>query len=106
MELAQAGFPEPVRNDALLVLSELVGNAVLHGRPLPDGAIRVAWQPHSHSVEIAITDGGGATRPAPRPAGPMATSGRGLGIISELADRWGVTQQDGCSTVWAVVGHE
>ncbi len=103
-ELARAGVPDGVLSDAVLVLSELVGNAMQHGRPLPDGAIRVEWSRHGDSVEIAITDGGGGTRPARRQVGPLSPSGRGLGIISELSSTWGVTQRADSSTVWALVG--
>ena len=34
---------EEARDDARLVVSELVGNAVRHARPLADGTMRVAW---------------------------------------------------------------
>ena len=35
-ELASAGISDDVRQDAVLVMSELVSNAIRHGAPLPD----------------------------------------------------------------------
>lgn len=85
----------------MLVITELVGNAVLHGRPLAGGRIRVHWRRSEHGIDVSVTDGGGATRPSPRSLDTLALSGRGLGIVSELAARWGVEQRAGESTVWA-----
>ncbi len=103
-ELRGAGLDPVVVDDAMVVVTELVGNAVLHGRPLADGAIRVEWEPHDTVVDIAITDGGGASRPVRRDADAMALSGRGLAMIGQLASRWGVDEGTESSTVWAVVG--
>lgn len=107
-ELRAAGLPEPVRADVLVVLSELLGNAVRHARPLDGGSVEVLWRVHADEVELAVVDGGAVTHPrAERP--PFASlSGRGLGIVDALAGSWGV-EGAGSSRqlVWAVVhvGH-
>ena len=51
------------RDDARLVVSELVGNAVRHARPLADGTMQVAWGQADDAVDIAVTDGGALTTP-------------------------------------------
>ena len=41
-----------------LVVSELVGNAVRHGAPLPTGGIRVGWTIGPDVIRIEVADGG------------------------------------------------
>src|SRR3954471_12616746 len=69
-------------DDAALVVSELVGNALRHARPRRDGSLKVAWVLQGHRLRIQVTDGGGPTRPELRSAAEarMAVSGRGLAI--------------------------
>lgn len=102
-DLDGRGVPHPVVDDALLVLSELLSNALRHARPLPSGRVRVRWAVTRNGVEIEVTDGGAPTSPLPRPPSPTATGGRGLGIVGELTRDWGVHQDGGRTTVWAVV---
>lgn len=98
-----AVLPEPVREDVALVASELLGNALRHASSLPDGQLAVAWGMGELGVEIAVTDGGGATTPGVLDAGPDETGGRGLSIVESVAARWGVEQHGTQTTVWAVV---
>jgi anti-sigma regulatory factor (Ser/Thr protein kinase) len=92
-------LPHNVREDALLVVSELVTNAVRHGSPevelclclLPD------------RVRIAVYDGGDALPVVPS-ANPSIDrpTGRGLLIVAATASDWGVTRSEGRTgkTVW------
>src|SRR5438045_9457662 len=57
-ELRGRGLSGLVVDDATLVLSELVGNAVRHGAPLPEGGIRVTWQVGLDVVRLEVADGG------------------------------------------------
>lgn len=98
-----AVLPEPVREDVVLVASELLGNALRHASSLPDGLLAVDWGLGELGVEIAVTDGGGATRPAVLNAEPTAIGGRGLSIVESVAARWGVERRGAQTTVWAVV---
>ena len=84
---------------ALLLLSELVTNGVLHaGTP-----VGVAAGYDGRTVAVAVTDGvpGGIT-PGPWPVSHPrgAPSGRGLRIVDALADDWGVSVHDRGKTVW------
>jgi anti-sigma regulatory factor (Ser/Thr protein kinase) len=95
--------------DAALIASELVGNAVRHAAPLPSGQLAVSWSVDSEGYQISVTDGGAAGSTAPRisasRACPQDTRGRGLRIVAELSDDWGVAAEDGATTVWARAGH-
>ncbi|MET8609079.1 MULTISPECIES: ATP-binding protein [Streptomyces] len=108
-QLRDGGVPEAVVDDAVLILSELLSNACKHGRPLDDtageGGVRAAWRvdPRGRLI-VEVTDGGGPTRPAPATPSVTAHGGRGLNIITALADDWGVRDDvRGEVTVWVVV---
>ncbi|MFE7929073.1 ATP-binding protein [Streptomyces sp. NPDC057456] len=109
-QLRTGGVSESVIDDAVLILSELLSNACKHGRPLGDalagdGDVRAAWRvdPGGRLV-VEVTDGGGPTRPAPATPSVTAHGGRGLNIITALADDWGVRDDArGEVTVWVVV---
>ena len=95
---------DPAICDATLVLSELMSNAVRHARPLPGTQLRVAWTLSDGTLELAVSDGGGPTRPrSGRPSSVCSPGGRGLGIVDHLSRRWGVRSGDQGTTVWAVL---
>jgi len=93
-----------VVDEAEIVVSELVSNAVRHARPLGDGTLRVHWKVKAGVVEVEVTDGGGDSKPRPAPRAVWAPSGRGLRIVRSLAHEWGVTEDRNGSTVWASLG--
>ena len=91
-ELAARGVPEDVVDDAVLVMSELMGNAVRHGSPLPDGGVRASWWVAGGAVHVEVCDGGPGldhSLPAAVPTG--AEGGRGLPIVELLTSTWGTT---------------
>ncbi|QGZ49972.1 ATP-binding protein [Streptomyces sp. QHH-9511] len=109
-QLSRSGMSESVVDDAVLILSELLSNACRHGRPLGraevgDGDVRAAWRiDPSGGLTVEVTDGGGPTRPVPSTPSVTARGGRGLNIISALAQDWGVRDSaSGEVTVWVVV---
>ncbi len=111
-QLRSGGVSESVIDDAVLILSELLSNACKHGRPLGDapagdGDVRAAWRVDTRGrLVVEVTDGGGPTRPAPATPSVTAHGGRGLNIITALADDWGVRDDvRGEVTVWVLV-HE
>lgn len=97
----KAGLTADQAFDAALIASELVGNAVRHGLPLPSGQITVQWTLEADGYRIAVTDGGNASRVSPQSAEPHATHGRGLMIVAALSRDWGVSQEGNATTVWA-----
>lgn len=103
-DLVARGLPSTLVDEAEIVSSELVSNAIRHARPLTDGNLRVRWKVKGEAVEIEVTDGGGATTPKPAPRVLWAPSGRGLRIVRSLAHEWGVTEDRSGVTVWAALG--
>ncbi|SDQ22164.1 ATP-binding protein [Quadrisphaera sp. DSM 44207] len=93
-------------DDAAVVVSELLGNAMRHAEPLGDGGVLLRWRVEARAVRLEVVDGGGAgCGPAPRDAADGATSGRGLRIVDALCSGWGSCTDDaGRHTVWAVLG--
>ncbi|MFJ6515920.1 ATP-binding protein [Streptomyces sp. NPDC091406] len=110
-QLRGNGVSDAVVDDAVLILSELLSNACRHGRPLGrhtdvgDGDILAAWRVDTGGgLTVEVTDGGGPTRPVPATPSVTARGGRGLNIISALAQEWGVRDDSsGEVTVWALV---
>lgn len=80
--------PDDVADTAVLLLSELMTNAVRHGR-VPAGrevAARCVLDGDVFRVEVADAS---EALPCPREAGPDDESGRGLALVELLADAWG-----------------
>lgn len=107
-DLIGRDLPACVVEDALVVVTELMGNAVRHARPLPvnavPGVIRLRWRAAPTSVRIDVTDGGGRDRPHVERPSLADLGGRGLAIVSAVATDWGVRRSRGQVTVYAVVG--
>jgi serine/threonine-protein kinase RsbW len=101
--MAKAEVSDEVRQDAMLVISELVSNAVKHAAPLQGGSVRVSCSIDDDSLRLEITDGGAVTRPNPAVATVFALGGRGLDIVRTICREWGVVQEDNSVTVWADV---
>ncbi len=92
-----------VIEDARLVLSELLANALRHARPLPGGTLRVNLTLDDASIRICVVDGGSATLPTLLHAPPMAVGGRGLAIVRTLTRDWGVKESRTGNTVFGVL---
>lgn len=101
--LVELGQPTDVIEDSRLVISELVGNAVRHARPLSDGTVLVAWNHDDTGLEIAVTDGGAPTDPHTIDAAASDLAGRGLSIVQQLSSRWWLETTRSRSTVHALV---
>ena len=89
--------------EARVVLSELVGNAVRHARPLSDGTLLIAWCLDRGKLRLSVTDGGGGSRPHTVHPSPSAISGRGMVIVDSLAQSWWVDQSRHRTTVHALL---
>lgn len=92
------GHPELAADIALLV-SELGGNAVLHGC-LRDRFFRVELTLTERAVRIDVSDPRGELLPSPRAAAEDDMFGRGLLILREVANRWGVSELAVGKSVW------
>ncbi|GAU66860.1 acetamidase regulator [Streptomyces sp. NBRC 110611] len=74
-------------------------------RGVPSASVRASWRIDAQGrLTVAVTDGGGPTRPIPATPSVTAHGGRGLAIIRSLAKDWGVRDTAaGEVTVWAVL---
>jgi anti-sigma regulatory factor (Ser/Thr protein kinase) len=98
--LDNGGSPEAIE-DARIIISELVANAVRHARPLTDGSVLVAWTLEGDGIQVSVTDGGATTRPRNVHAAPTALAGRGMAIVEALANQWWTEDTQSRSTVHA-----
>ncbi|MEU3407936.1 ATP-binding protein [Streptomyces sp. NPDC006670] len=86
-------------DDIRFCTSELAANAVLHGVPNGrDFRVRLLWE--EDLVRVEVRDSGPGLPVTGRPE-VDAVSGRGLWLVSELADEFGVVDQLVGKTVWA-----
>ena len=93
------GFESGTREDLLLVVSELVTNAVVHGvEPIVVTMVRA-----DERVRVEVTDGADRSSPQGNPRPPVdAENGRGLAVVTHLAVAWGWRATPGNGkTVWA-----
>ena len=93
--LTDDGVEASVIEVAVLLVSELVTNAVVHAR----GPICVTVHTDAHWVRIEVEDPG-HRRPVLRAATLDAVDGRGLLVVDKLATDWGTEQRATHKVVW------
>ncbi|MEU0195821.1 ATP-binding protein, partial [Streptomyces afghaniensis] len=89
---------DDIRDSAVLLVSELVTNAVRFAT----GPITVRLIRAGHGLLCEVGDTGNG-RPCLRRGGPLDDGGRGLDIVHRLTTRWGVRWTDTGKVVWAEV---
>ncbi|MFI1568058.1 ATP-binding protein [Streptomyces sp. NPDC020490] len=101
--LASWGLPQEQTDDILLIISELVTNAVEHA--LPPVALRLRRMGADGGVHIDVSDAGPAASEGARAAtGTPAEHGRGRVIIDALSAGHGTRAEAGSVHHWATVG--
>ncbi|MDV9196851.1 SpoIIE family protein phosphatase, partial [Streptomyces sp. Wh19] len=117
---AAVGFSERVADDAEVVVSELVTNAVVHAGTNVEVLARLeeATEDEVAALVVEVSDHHPARavrsdRPESGSAADAAEGtslvgpdepaeyGRGLQLVGTLAERWGITYRTGLKTVWA-----
>lgn len=89
-----------VMDEAELLVSELVTNAVVHGAPPVTVNIECD---STEGLLVAVTDGSPDT-PVPQEVGLDAEGGRGIRLVDLISDRWGVAPSRGHGkAVWFMV---
>jgi anti-sigma regulatory factor (Ser/Thr protein kinase) len=91
---------EPLAETLILLVSELVTNAVVHtGCP---AVLRLSLPPvaaESATVRLEVADRSDRA-PVPRCADDQETGGRGLALVDGLADRWGWNPEGAGKRIW------
>jgi anti-sigma regulatory factor (Ser/Thr protein kinase) len=94
--LSSAGVSDDETDVVALLVSELVTNAIRHGRPPltiraehSDGSVTVGVEDASSTVPVPVED-----------TSWDASGGRGLHLVEALADGWGVIRNGNGKRVW------
>ncbi|MDJ0342448.1 ATP-binding protein [Streptomyces sp. H10-C2] len=95
------GADEPLAETLILLISELVTNAVVHtGCP---AVLRMLFPDSSDlTVRVEVADSSDCP-PTPRHAHRDETGGRGLELVDGLADRWGWQPEGAGKRIWCEV---
>ncbi|MEU6989490.1 ATP-binding SpoIIE family protein phosphatase [Streptomyces sp. NPDC046465] len=104
---AAAGFTDRLADDSVLLVSELVTNAVVHAGTAVELLCRLDDAPPGESagalvIEVSDHHPSRAVRSEQtRPASGTPEYGRGLYLVATLSESWGITYRPGTKTVWA-----
>ncbi|MFJ3305336.1 SpoIIE family protein phosphatase [Streptomyces sp. NPDC086549] len=81
----------------LLVVSELVTNALVH----TDGQVRLDLTLVNHRLRLAVADASPRSPVKPTSIGWEATGGRGILLVEAMSVAWGTLPMSGGKLVWA-----
>jgi anti-sigma regulatory factor (Ser/Thr protein kinase) len=82
----------------ILLVSEVVSNAVRHSKGDPDAPIELSAAFGERAIRVVVTDAGDGFEPRPRD--PARThDGYGLYLLEKVSSRWGV-ESKGDTKVW------
>ncbi|WEO93794.1 SpoIIE family protein phosphatase [Streptomyces sp. FXJ1.172] len=91
------GVSPGTMDTALLVVSELVTNALVH----TDGQVRLDLSLINHRLRLAVTDSSPRSPVKPTSIGWEATGGRGILLVEAVSVAWGTVPVSGGKQVWA-----
>lgn len=93
--LGRWGHDDNVLDDAAMVVTELVTNALVHAR----SATTVAVSSRPGTVRIEVADAS-PVAPVPRERHATTASGRGIALVAAIAERWGAEPAPDGKVVW------
>ena len=100
--LQEAGVTDGPLDTVILLVSELVTNAVAHARP----PVILRVDVDAERTRVEVTDGARQDLPIVRNPPPTATGGRGVMFVDRLATRWGTIRNSGSKAVWFELRHD
>jgi anti-sigma regulatory factor (Ser/Thr protein kinase) len=86
--------------DGLLLLTELINNAVIHGSRDSRDEVSVEVRGSRASVRVEVRDGGAGFTWRRPPEDSERIAGYGLVLVDAVADRWGIDTSAGRTCVW------
>jgi anti-sigma regulatory factor (Ser/Thr protein kinase) len=102
-DFAEARLSDGRLDKLVLMISEMVTNAVTHGSAEPDGCIGLRLEEDQDVVRVMVTDGGEGFAMDP---GSVDDANKdehfGLLLVDSFADRWGLSL-DGTTAIWVEV---
>jgi anti-sigma regulatory factor (Ser/Thr protein kinase) len=99
------GDLHPRLDDAVLMVSELVTNSIVHSNSRqPGGTVTVTVLESADGVQVEVADcGSELTTPVVR--ADRYAAGHGLFLVQSLADQWGYRRDEAGTTVWFRLAH-
>ncbi len=94
-EVLEGRAADDTSEAAQLMVSELAGNSIRHART----GFSVGVEITSSSVRVDVSDTGPG-QPSLQARDPLGPSGRGLRIVKDLSEQWGIDISDDTKTVW------
>jgi anti-sigma regulatory factor (Ser/Thr protein kinase) len=92
-------IPQNVLENVRLLVSELVTNCIRHAGVNPGTSIELKVSPRDSIIRVEVSDPGEGFEPQPVSLSIYSTSGWGLYLVEQIADRWGVQVENG-TKVW------
>ncbi|MDN3026769.1 SpoIIE family protein phosphatase [Streptomyces sp. S.PB5] len=96
------GVSADTTDTVLLIVSELVTNALVH----TDGRVRLDLTLVNHRLRVAVADSSPRTPAKATSIGWEATGGRGILLVEAMSDTWGTVPVSGGKQVWSEVALE
>ena len=95
-----------MRENVLLLVTELVTNAVRHAGAGPERPLQLELLHSPGWVAVAVADDGPGYTWRPTPKTGSESGGWGLFLVDQLADRWGVERATSGTRVWFEIAYE
>ena len=92
-------YSADVLDAAVLVVTELVTNAILHART----RLRLTIEARPATVRIVVKDSTPSVLPQRMHLEPDAVTGRGLALVEHLSTSWGVDVTGSGKVVWSEI---
>lgn len=92
--------PPSVKDDVLLLVTELVTNAVRHGGGERERSIKVDVRPRADRIRVEVLDPGTEFEPPTALSAGDSSGGWGLYLVDRIADCWGVRATPSGTGVW------
>ncbi|MFK4101869.1 SpoIIE family protein phosphatase [Streptomyces sp. NPDC019531] len=93
------GVPQDTLDTVLLVVSELVTNALVH----TDGQVRLDLTLVGRRLRVSVADASPRTPAKPTNIGWAATGGRGILLVEAVSAAWGTVPVSGGKQVWSEI---